>query len=60
MTEIANSSLLRSERTSNKSYDHRILTVAGLLFIAAIIALVAPFDSSGASATDLSMMTVYP
>jgi hypothetical protein len=60
MTEITNSSVLRSERTSNKSYNHRILAIAGLLFIAAIIALVAPLDSSGVSATDLSMMTVYP
>ncbi len=60
MTEIANSRLLRSERKSSKSYDGWILTVAGLLFIAATIALFAPLNSSGVSATDLAMMTVYP
>jgi len=60
MTEIANSSLLRSERRSNKSYDGWILMVAALLFLAATIALFAPLNSSGVSASDLAMMTVYP
>ena len=60
MTEIANSRLLRSERRSNKSYDGWILMVAALLFLAATIALFAPLNSSGVSASDLAMMTVYP
>ena len=60
MTAITNSRLLRSEPSSNQSYDHRILTFAGLLFIAAIIAIVGMSDFSGVSANDLATMTVYP